>query len=176
MKINVKAIVEFCEKVATILPQIEHSPGVNNRFFKTDYEEFLSGTRSELEFPCMGLNFRQESSLPGSIKSVGTNSQLRMQACVIFAHKAESGNYTQNEARLDEMFECILHLYDFMETRAAGTTACNYPLIELWDMEQGVRFYSLADAEIENAVGWVMFIPLRESLIFDNKDNPLKAL
>lgn len=176
MKIKVQAISSFFEQLAKTLPQIGHNPGVSNRFFKTDYEEFLAGTRSEIEFPCMGLNFRQESSLPGNIKSTGTNSQLRMQACVVFADKSESGAYAVNENRLDAMLECLVHVYDFMETRVSGPDACNYPILELWDVEQGIRFYSLADADIIGFVGWIMFIPLRESLQFDNKNNPLKVL
>jgi len=83
-KINIVDLNHFFGKVAELLPAIAHQPGIEDHFFSFDYEEFLAGSRSGIAFPCMGLSFRQESRLPGTIKSTGTASQLRMTVAVSF--------------------------------------------------------------------------------------------
>lgn len=175
-KISIDAIHNLVSKIAETLPDIGHKPGFENHFFSNDYEEFIQGTRSDVKMPCMGLNFRQESSLPGNIKSTGTNSQLRMNACVCFLADATDGEYEKNRKSLDTMFQCLRWVYDFLEQKVSSPQGCNYPLVELWDVDQGIRFYSVSDAGFDEAIGWIMFIPLRESLSFGDINNPLNNL
>lgn len=174
-KISIDAIHNLVSKIAETIPDIGHKPGFENHFFSNDYEEFLNGTRSDVKMPCMGLNFRQESSLPGTIKSTGVNSQLRMNACICFLAES-SDSFEKNRQSLDTMFKCLRWVYDFLEQKVSSPKGCDFPLVELWDVEQGIRFYSIADAGFDEAVGWIMFIPLRESLSFGDSTNPLNSM
>lgn len=174
-KINIQSLHTFFEKVAELLPAIGHKPNIDSHFFSIDYEEFLAGSRSGVSFPCLGLSFRQESRLPGTIKSTGTGSQLRLTAAVSFIAKSDE-DHAIARANLDEMLLCMKYVYDFMEKKASSPEACNYPIIDMWDIDQGMRFFSVADAGFDDAVGWILFIPLRESLHFDDFTNPLNSL
>lgn len=174
-KISISAIHTLFEKIAETLPDIGHKPGNDNRFFSIDYEDFLSGTRSDISFPCMGLSFRQESRLPGTIKSTGTASQLRMTVAISFLAESNEDKAIER-SNLDDMLACLKYVYDFMEKKASSPDACNFPILNMWDIEQGMRFFSVSDAGFDDAVGWILFIPLRESLSFDLIANPLNTL
>ncbi len=168
--ISVKGVRDFFEWWAKQYTPIGHDPdnGVK-RFYEFKFEESVNGSRSDLDFPRMGLSIGKEPEITGSFKADGTSQTDNMYIRIAVFDKPVTyiDAYIAHTNALEFCKRCIFDLESWMFATSQGMNRCDFEIIEMIDLTN-VAYQVVTELDVTDTAGFMMTVKLRKRLSGSN--------